>query len=643
MRPKLKDYVFYTALTDGVLFRGLNGDVILRGKELYPWVERLAPYMDGTHTLEWLSRSQNEQRKKLVTSLIERLTAAGLVRDAGQDDETLLSAHETRRYAASLAHLENHCSDPCRVFAALRQRTIFVAGQGAALRATVQALLDMGVCKIATWTLCGETQQQLEILLSRYQQQDTAIMWFPLEETREPLLPADCDAVIYVDGSYASCMALRLQQQCYLQDKIFLSGGGLQDRLYIGPLTQPGKIACLGCARVRLSAGAFDEVETAPSLGPTHAALLGYALAYWLFCDLTGLPTPDQGKGLLSFAVDTITMQTHHLVAWPGCKWCQYHDEQELEMLDLVATYSEREHALAQEVFQQQVGTLTDQHVGILGVVTDEAVEQLPVYQVSVTVRGNGKRDVCLVVPAPDLNQARYLAQRAGLAAYAQWYAPAAEKQWWMDDAQVSSEQPGNVVFSTGRSYWEWIGTGLLEIMRRQVWSVAEQVTLVRPFHPADEDAQELVPYVKMLRIRFGVPVTLCQLEPPVPFPGQAVALFIHSKLADISVDLTAVRAAQRALIRLLQHVQHGESEAGSNLCDQLTALKQGLYHDLFAPDTAWKTWTQTALQHYRQHNTVVLLQPNMIDPALDAIGLLTGYIGITAKASYTPEKMYST
>lgn len=81
VRPKLKDYVFFAPLTDGVLFRSVTGEVVFRGPDVYRWIERLTPYLNGQHTLEELGRNLDEKRRAKVESLIKQLVASDLVRD----------------------------------------------------------------------------------------------------------------------------------------------------------------------------------------------------------------------------------------------------------------------------------------------------------------------------------------------------------------------------------------------------------------------------------------------------------------------------------------------------------------------------------------------------------------------------------
>ena len=62
MRPKLKSDTFYIPLADGVYLRNNQGSYKIKGKVMYRWIEKLAPYLDGQRTLAEITDGLDEER-----------------------------------------------------------------------------------------------------------------------------------------------------------------------------------------------------------------------------------------------------------------------------------------------------------------------------------------------------------------------------------------------------------------------------------------------------------------------------------------------------------------------------------------------------------------------------------------------------
>ncbi len=636
MRPKLKDYVFFAPVTDGVLFRSLAGETVLRGTDIYRWVERLVPYFDGKHTVESLVKNLDERKRAMVLALLERLIQAGLVRDGDEDTTTGLSEQEQRLYAASLAHIENHRDQPGRIFSELRQKKIVVAGNGPSFLNAVQALLELGLRILSTWTVSPETTARLRGQVATYQQVDPEISWRPLAAISEGELLTH-DMLLYVDGCYASAHALRLFDQTRSAGKAFLHGGLLNNQLLLGPLTQPGCTGCLACAMMRLG---VDQAQGGPpkvsGTATTYESLLGYTLAYWLFTHLAGLPGPDKGLGLVSYDLDTLSIEKHRLLPWPACPACTGPGSYESENQQ---TFSSPEHPPAMQEMQEKIEAITDASTGILSAPTEGTAEQLPVAQASVTVsrRTESDRDpIHLLIPGQTPELARFQAQRAALALYARQRSAGPQPSWQtvagnlVSQAVFSSYQTLSFpAFATGFSFEEWVGIGLLETARKAAWQSYEVKASQESAFPA-QDVRSVAVYIKLLRIRFGLPVRLALLQAPACFPVRPVALFVGEQLVDICVDRDVALAAERGLLRLAQFQSLKVAGATSERqLDFLTALDHGMIHDLFVPSTEWADWTKVTLEHCQLQGWTVLFQQEHVDPALDAIGFFTGYIAL--------------
>ncbi|HEY4033502.1 MAG TPA: hypothetical protein VGL94_06010 [Ktedonobacteraceae bacterium] len=82
MRPKLKADTFYTPVPDGVYFRNNQTSFRIKGKVIYRWVERLAPYLNSQHTLEEITEELDSERQAMVTDLVETLTTNHFLKDS---------------------------------------------------------------------------------------------------------------------------------------------------------------------------------------------------------------------------------------------------------------------------------------------------------------------------------------------------------------------------------------------------------------------------------------------------------------------------------------------------------------------------------------------------------------------------------
>src|SRR5437879_4019515 len=106
MRPKLKDYVFYTETVDGALIRTFSGQVVLQGQGIYQWLERLAPHLNGERELDDLQSGLDQSRRDMVGLVIDKLVSVGAVRDAAADDESPLPPTTRQRLRGALAYAE---------------------------------------------------------------------------------------------------------------------------------------------------------------------------------------------------------------------------------------------------------------------------------------------------------------------------------------------------------------------------------------------------------------------------------------------------------------------------------------------------------------------------------------------------------
>jgi bacteriocin biosynthesis cyclodehydratase domain-containing protein len=626
MRPKLTDSAFFAPVEGGVFVRSLSGQAVLRGGDLYRWLDRLSPYLDGEHELQALLEGVDGPRRTMVEGLVGRLADLGLVRDAGQD--VVLDPAERDVYAPSIAYLEQYHATPGRVFAAFRATEVLVVGRGESALAAARTLLETGTRRLHTWTGPDpETSERLARLVDGHRERDPRCEWAALDPAWPPAIPPSCPVVVHAGGRYGDAEALELQRTCLGAGRVFLTGGWDGHQGYLGPLVRPDRPGCLSCAVTRMgwaSDRERGEEGAVPALqGMVAEVLLGDLLASWVFRHLTGSPEPDRGAGLLRVDTDTLGGSTHPLLPWPGCPDCP----------PAAGSAPETPTGPGGDGFAAACERLVDERTGILARFATGRYQQLPVNQVEVVCRpvpATGDAGLAVVVPARSTEVARLRAARAGLAHYGRALAGAPSREGWVDPGSgAPGVEPAEWAFATGRTREEWVATGLLELGRRLTWAAvrADEATGRRELDQVPDE--ELLTFVKWLRVQLGCRVRAAQVDVALGIPGVAVALSADGRPAALCVDTTRDAALERALVGLVQRRQNEAGGDRAGTLDWLDASAGDLLHDLPDEGADWSSWTPAALAACERGGLEVVVQPRAVDDALTSLGLAMGHVGI--------------
>jgi hypothetical protein len=143
---KLRDDAYYVATSDGVYILTPQGEVVMTGRSIYGWVDQLAPYLDGRHTLAELTAALPTGRKQMTERVISALRDRGVVVETREDADQVysLTSDERRLYSREIAFLGYSGSSGERSFQAYRDNVIALAGAGQLLTETVWAALNSG-------------------------------------------------------------------------------------------------------------------------------------------------------------------------------------------------------------------------------------------------------------------------------------------------------------------------------------------------------------------------------------------------------------------------------------------------------------------------------------------------------------------
>jgi hypothetical protein len=128
---------------------------------IYPWLERIRPFLDGSRRLDELVADLAPQAADHVRTLVELLVREGFVRDAEGDLSHGLSPEVRARHAALIDFIALRADSPEHHFERYRNCAPVVVGFGRLASALVLALLTSGVERVR---LCvAETEDRTEI------------------------------------------------------------------------------------------------------------------------------------------------------------------------------------------------------------------------------------------------------------------------------------------------------------------------------------------------------------------------------------------------------------------------------------------------------------------------------------------------
>ncbi|MCX4744069.1 hypothetical protein OG455_00830 [Kitasatospora sp. NBC_01287] len=145
MRPRLLPDTHLLPSEQGVVIRGPRHTVALPAPGLYPWLERLRPFLDGSRSVGELVADLPPQAAQHVRTLVELLLREGFVRDAGADLPHTLSPRVRAQHAAMIDFIALRSDSPEGRFERYRTCSPVVAGSGHLASALVLALLASGI------------------------------------------------------------------------------------------------------------------------------------------------------------------------------------------------------------------------------------------------------------------------------------------------------------------------------------------------------------------------------------------------------------------------------------------------------------------------------------------------------------------
>jgi hypothetical protein len=254
--------------------RAPGHEAALHAPGLYPWFERVSPFLDGEHSVVDLVEKLSPPAAQRVLGLVEFLLREGFARDAEFDLPHTLSPAVRSLHAGMIEYLARLADSPERRFQSYRECAPLVVGSGRLLAAATLALLASGVVHVRVHVVPPGPDAEAETdrtalaeSLAPLLHRDPKVR---LEFLRgEPAgLPADAGALLYVSDRPDAALAARMY--ALADDKGLRYGSALPD----GDSVVIDEVALPGAA-----AGADGERERVAGYAPAGRHFGGPAAA----------------------------------------------------------------------------------------------------------------------------------------------------------------------------------------------------------------------------------------------------------------------------------------------------------------------------------------------------------------------------
>jgi hypothetical protein len=244
-RLKRRDDAYYAPTSNGIYILTNHGEVMMSGSSIYQWVDRLAPHLDGRHTLAELTAAMPADRRDMTERVITALRERGVVVEAGEDQEPpggWLTEGERRLYRREIGYLGYCGPSPERSFQAYRDAVAVLAGSGRLLAAAAEAALLSG-SRLVRVAVAGAGPAEMSALAECERQARRRDPGQRMSRTATDLadeaqlasLVAGAGVVVYASDDAGFDQALRLDRMCARAGVPFASAILAGGHAWLGP------------------------------------------------------------------------------------------------------------------------------------------------------------------------------------------------------------------------------------------------------------------------------------------------------------------------------------------------------------------------------------------------------------------------
>jgi hypothetical protein len=281
---------------------------------IYPWLERIRPFLDGSRRLDELVADLAPQAANHVRTLVELLVREGFVRDAEGDLPHGLSPEVRARHAALIDFIASRSDSPEHHFERYRNCAPVVVGFGRLASALVLALLTSGVEQVRLCVAETEDRTEDRTDLARLDEcvellrKENLSFRYEAAYGEPRNLPADAGVALLASDEFEPELTTRVRALA------------ARDGLSYGQLTASGRHAFISVQKEvdETSAtgadGGPDEFAGTYLGGPT-AALAANQLCLQLLCQVARLDERDDSEGTSASGVAVLDLATARFLA----------------------------------------------------------------------------------------------------------------------------------------------------------------------------------------------------------------------------------------------------------------------------------------------------------------------------------------
>lgn len=247
LKPRIRGDVYFTSYAEGVYFVSNRGTTTFRGNDIYNWVERLVPHLDGTRSLDAITNGLPSDKRQIVNNIVAALLNNGLAKDASVEDAHELTQSEQEIYSAEITYLDYFVASPARKFQAWRQARTLILAPPHVAAALTYAALHAGLChlSVATTAPSAGFRARIEEFVLLAQPEDSA-QAAELHDCGDPrwatkishLLKAS-DLALYVPDAPSIYELDRFERQCDRAGVFLVPALIGPEAAWVGPVGTP--------------------------------------------------------------------------------------------------------------------------------------------------------------------------------------------------------------------------------------------------------------------------------------------------------------------------------------------------------------------------------------------------------------------
>jgi hypothetical protein len=427
MRPLLRQDTYFAPVRAGAYWLTHTGPVMVTGEHVAEWVQRLAPFLDGSQSLADLLAGLPPDRAEFVDRLVRTMAESGVVRDAPQ-----IAPPATRTlmpFAGEVDFIGYFADSAVARFERYRTDRTLLIGAGQSLVACVAAGLrsGLGAPAVVVTDECATDVDRLNDVLARLRQGAPAKQIDPIlagdPEYHELMRLIDgARTVLHVSDRFVPARASVLARACVDSGarlaEAFVDGDGA----WIGLLSSgTDRDAMWRRVRGRPDVGG-DQPVTADSAA---MAVLADQVVHRIFRKVTGVDrgVDEDGAHRRVYRLDFPSLRTssHRVLPHPYARPARPRSAAEFRHEVSVLSTQAR---LDPQEFSVGAAAVVDGRTGPLLSVSEREFAQLPLHvcEVRVAVPSGllGRAEVAVPVTAagPDFATARHRAALRAFAAY---------------------------------------------------------------------------------------------------------------------------------------------------------------------------------------------------------------------------------